>query len=236
MKYIFYLVVFFLPVSCMAQLFDQIEGTVGLSVQDYTITEKPGFIKQADGSDGPLHISVSGRKFISSNPKFSYRYGIGFAREYLGFFPLMKVSDINGFSKSGYDTLTVAEVSNRDWQFMVPVDISYELFKQTDIYPPLIVLPGMRLRAGIENRFTFKRINTDVIIVKNYIEQEEYAYTVDDKDLNESLSSFYSDNITRYRLMADAGIEFFYYYGKIGGVAGAQYKMHLLSPVKSKIQ
>ncbi|MCU7693209.1 hypothetical protein ACFSPU_08885 [Haoranjiania flava] len=236
MKYIICLAVLLLPLSCLAQLFDQIEGAVGLSVQSYTISEKTGFIKRAEGRDGAFHISILGRRFISSNPKFSYRYGIGFAREQLAFFPLMKVSDINGFASPGYDTLTVAEVGNWDWQFIAPADISYELFKQTDIYPPLIVLPGMRLRAGIENRFSFHRINTDVVIVKNYDEEKDYAYTIDNKDLRERLGSFYSDNITRYRLMADAGAEFFFYYVKIGAVAGAQYKMHLLSPVNSKIR
>lgn len=43
MKYIICLAVLFLPLSCLAQLFDQIEGAVGLSVQGYTISEKTGF-------------------------------------------------------------------------------------------------------------------------------------------------------------------------------------------------
>ncbi|MDO5650472.1 MAG: hypothetical protein Q4G11_07695, partial [Gallicola sp.] len=222
-------------IYCRAQFFDQIEGTVGFSINEYTVEKMPGFTERTDGMDGQTYVAVLGRKFIKSNPKFSYRLGAGVARSFLSLYPIIRLNQLEGFNLPGYDTLTVGEVANWDWQFIVPADFAYELFKQKDIFPPFFVLPGMRLRAGIENRFTFNRINTDNIIVRDYNEKEGYGYLIEDNQLRERVSNYYSDYIKRYNLSADAGAEFFFYYVKIGGVLGIRYKQYLLSPVESKI-
>jgi len=224
----------FVPLFTYGQLVNELNFNLGFTVNTYDIKNTQGFSNATHIEEISLFISTLGKKNFSK--KLSFDYGFGINREYLGFNPFIKISDINSLETQNLDTLTIAEVGNWDWQFLLPLGISYKLFEQKDIFAPLIILPGMRLNAGIQNRITFNRINTDIVIIRNFDGEYGYYLVHDDESLNNHVSDYYSDKIKRYKLMMYFGLEFFYKYGAIGFLGGVKYNRYILSPIDFEIK
>lgn len=216
------------------QLINEVNSNLGFSVNAYATKKEQGFSTTANVEEFALFVNVLGKKNFSK--RVSFDYGFGFNREYLGLNPLIKVSDIIGLEGQDLDALMIAEVANWDWQFLFPLGISYKLFDQINILPPLIILPGMKLNAGIQNRVTFNRINTDNIIISNYDEMLVSGYEYYNKVLNKHVSDYYSDMFKYYKLTMYLGLEFLYKYGAAGLLGGIKFNGYVLSPLNCKIK
>ncbi len=220
------------PVFGFGQIVNEVNMNLGFNGNSYKIIDKTGFSNTTYSSDLSLFIEVNARKYL--NKQFSYSVGIGLCKEFLGFDPFINIGEINRNELSNFGKLTVAEVANWDWQLQIPISISFELFGQSDNLP--IILPGMRLTAGLINKITFNRINTDNIILSEFDELKGYGYEYYDENLNNFISNYYSEQIKHYRLMMNLGIEFFSKVNTIGFLGGMKYNRHLTSPINSEIK
>lgn len=224
----------FCPIFGFGQLINEVNMDFGFNVNTYDIKNKVGFSNTISSEEISMFINVNARKYVTE--RFSYSVGIGINKEYIDFNPLINVGETNRNEISNFDTLTIAEVGNWDWQFQLPITISLELFDQIDIFPPIFIVPGMRLTTGLTNRITFNRINTDNIIISNFNEEMGYGYEYYDEKLNNDISKYYSEQIKHYRLMMNVGIEFFFEYNTIGFLGGVRYNRYILSPIDGAIK
>jgi len=224
----------FCPVLGFGQIIDDIGLSFGSYLNMYDIEDKKGFSNATNSEEVSLFVDVSGKKYV--NDRVAYDVGLGVSREYLGFNPFINLTEVNSYKSSNFDTLTIAEVGNWDWQLRFRIGVSLDLFDQIDVLPPFITIPGMRLTAGLTNKITFNRINTDNIIIGSYDAVNRSGYEYYNESLNNSVSDYYSEHISYYKLMMNLGVEFFQIIGTMETLFGIKYTRHLISPVASDIK
>lgn len=181
-----------------------------------------------------MFININARENL--NELVSYSLGLGISKDYLTFDLYININEINYNEFSDYEILTVAKVSNWDWQLQVPISVSFKLIDQTDNHSVPIVIPGIRIVAGLINKITFNRINTDNITISGFHEEKGYRYEYYDENLNKIISNYYSEQIDHYRLMMNLGIEFFSKTNSIGFLGGWKYNRLLISPLNTEFK
>lgn len=217
------------------QNLNEIGGRLGFGISNYNIKEKIGLSKQTKASEVSLNFLLFNRNTFKKNDKFAWSYGLGVVREYLDFEPMIKFKEIPALKDFNLDTLLISEVANWEWQFSIPIDLSFKLFEQTDVIPNFFVIPGMRINVGIENRFTFNRINTDNFVLSYYDNYLNEGYEYYEETVNKQVSKYYSDNIPRYKLLMNAGIEFFSESDIFTAIGGLKFNYYLTSPINCSI-
>lgn len=218
-------------VLVLGQLLDDLSLNVGYNLNTYEVFRKPEFSNNSIAEDQSRFLNIYGIKRI--NKRFSYDFGIGINNEKTILNPSVKVGEISRFANQNFDTLIVSEVKNWDLQLQLPLNISFKLYDQIDVLPPLLIFPGMRVVAGLNNRITIDRLNTDnKIQIKN---ERGYGEEYYNDKLNKDISNYYSENIRYYKLLLNLGFEMFYDFQDVGFLAGVKYSSYLLSPLNSKI-
>lgn len=222
------------PILGLAQIADEVNMNLGFYGNSYEIKNKIGFSKTTNAEEISLFVNVNAREHL--NELVSYSIGLGISRDYLTFDPFININEINNNELSDYKTLTVAKVANWDWQLQVPISVSFELIDQTDNSSVPIVIPGIRITAGLINKVTINRINTDNIIISEYDEIKGYGYEYYEESLNNEISNYYSGQIGNYRLMMNLGLEFFSKTNTIGFIGGWKYNRLIISPFNTDIK
>jgi len=218
----------------LAQPFDEVNMNLGFYGNSYEIKNKIGFSKTTNAEEISLFINVNAIEHL--NEQVSYSIGLGVSRDYLSFNPFIKVDEMNINELSDFKTLNIAKVANWEWQFQIPISVSFELIDQNDNPSVPIVIPGIRIAAGLINKVTFNRINTDNVTISGFDEEKGYGYEYYDENLNNVISNYYSEQIEHYRLMMNLGIEFFSKTNSIGFLGGWKYNRLIISPFNTDIK
>ena len=228
-------VILLISITGFSQNVSEIGGRLGFSGNGFVVREKNGFSRKSDAVEISLFFTVNGRSDFQENQRVSVGYGLGIMREYLGFYPLISFKDIPPLQNLNADTLIVAEVANWDWQFTIPVDFSFQFFDQKDILPPFIVIPSMRINVGVENKFTFNRINTDNIVLHSFDEETGIGFEYYDELTNQRVSDYYSDKIKKFKVLGNVGLELFQQYSTFYATGGIKFNRYIFSPISSPI-
>lgn len=174
------------------------EILVGLQLSSYYLKNNAGFIEKG-GQGGYGNCFFYFNRVINSklDDKLNIRLGVGAAREYLFFYPLVTLKETN---IANTDSIRIGLVKNWEYQFLVPVSISYE-------FPNLIKKGyGLNFTLGIENRFRIHRIRTTSQLVANYNFEENHGENYEDKHLTQKANDLYSNFINPFSIQINAGI------------------------------
>jgi hypothetical protein len=176
------------------------ELELGGQVSNFELKNNSGYIRSEGLENGGyvnFYFHLNYVKTINTKRNLNARLGIGLAREYLYFNPLVSLKEAG---VSELDSITIAEIGNWEYQFLVPLSITYEL-------PNIIKIGyGIRFYAGIENRFRIYRSGLDNVMVENYNVETNEGPIYSDMEFSKKINEKYSTHIKSFSVQANFGI------------------------------
>ncbi|MDF1698761.1 MAG: hypothetical protein P1U56_23105 [Saprospiraceae bacterium] len=176
------------------------EIVFGVHYSKFNMKNNEGFIVEGKGDfEGYFNLFFHlNRVFVSSrNDHLHYRIGIGAAREYLSFYPLVTLENAG---ISNLESIRIGEVGNWEYQVLVPMSISYEL--------PNLIKKGFGLRffLGMEHRFRIHQVKTQSLLVANYSFEKNRGDVYENEPITQKVNELYANFINPYSLQVNFGI------------------------------
>jgi hypothetical protein len=233
-KIFLFLLLLILPKINYAQQINEFGGRVGFYLNEFNIHNTAGFSTESNGDLVALFIHLYGRSYLANSKRLSVFYGAGVSRDLLYFTPNISFQEINELKDLKSKDLWVSEVYSWSYKLNIPIGISYQLTRQINLLPPLIVIPGIRINAGLENYFTVKRIRTDNLVLEDYDDQKKMGYYYFDTEVNNRVSEFYKRGLRSTMVVPYLGLEFVQNGRQITYSAGFNVSSVFNSPISAR--
>lgn len=193
-------------IEAKPQYVDRIGGSLGLRVSNFTLHSKKNITTTTPGYSSLYCLDLNLRRNVFTDVTFLYT-GINFAREQIGFYPLIKINEIPQFNTQFTDSFNVFEFRMWNYQIGIPLKFGLKLYKGWMDFFPLLWIPAININAGIINNFIVSKTYNDVILAENYGTTNEKEFF--DEAINRQVSSYYLKTIGNYNLIGQLGLDIY---------------------------